>query len=269
MRRALAPALLLASIAAAAAEPALEVRRAGVKERSYALSELKGALASKKLEFFSPFSKKVKRYEGFALKDVLTLAYGDAWTKPEWSDAAFVAVDGYQAVGTLAKLNEDGAYLVFRDLDRPSGWEPVGPRAADPGPFFLVWTKEGQTTENAYPWPWQVAALDLVRFETRYPEVLPAGAKEGSPERRGFAVFKDRCFRCHSVNDQGGKVGPELNVPKSVTEYRAKKILLEFIRNPSDYRITQMPDHRDLTARDLDDLYAYFKLKSRQKVKSW
>ncbi len=268
MRLALALAVALAG-AASAAEPTLEVKRAGVREKAFTLSELKSSLSSKKLEFYSPFSKKVKRYEGFALKDVLTLAYGDAWTKTEWSDAAFIALDGYQAVGTLSKLNEDGAFLAFRDLDREKGWEPVGVRNADPGPFFLVWTKDGQTTENAYPWPWQIAALDLVRFETRYPEVLPAGAKEGTAARRGFQLFKDRCFRCHSVNNQGGKVGPELNVPKSVTEYRAKKILLEFIRNPSDYRVTQMPDHRDLTPRDLDDLYEYFKLKSRQKVKSW
>ncbi|MDX6770363.1 MAG: c-type cytochrome [Elusimicrobiota bacterium] len=268
MRLALALVFSLAG-AASAAEPSLELRRAGVKERSVALSELKAALSSKKLEFYSPFSKKTKRYEGFALKDLLNLAYGDAWTKTEWSDAAFIALDGYQAVGALAKLDEDGAYLAFRDLDRESGWEPVGARDADPGPFFLVWTKDGQTTENAYPWPWQIAALDLVRFETRYPEVLPAGAKEGSAARRGFRLFKDRCFRCHSINGQGGKVGPDLNAPKSVTEYRSKKMVLEFIRNPSDYRVTQMPDHRDLTARDLEDLYAYLKLKSRQKVKSW
>lgn len=263
--------VLIGSVAAYAQAQgaALEVRKAGVKEKTLALEVMKDELSSKRLEFYSPFSKKVKRYEGFALRDVLDLAYGEAWTKPEWSDAAFVALDGYQAVGPLDKLNEDGAFLAFRDLDREKGWEPVGARGADPGPFFLVWTREGQDTEHGYPWPWQVAALDLVRFATRYPEVLPAGAKDGSPAARGFALFKARCFRCHSVNQQGGKIGPELNVPKSVTEYRSKRMVQEFIARPSDYRVTYMPDHRDLSQRELDDLYEYLRLKSRQKVSSW
>jgi hypothetical protein len=264
---------LCVSLAVAVAVPAagqtLELRKAGEKSGVLTLDELKSKLSSKKLEFYSPFSKKVKRYEGFALRDVLHLAYGDAWTKPEWSDMSFVALDGYQAVGPLEKLNEEGAFLAFRDLDRERGWEPVGSRGADPGPFFLVWTKESQGTEQGYPWPWQIAALDLVRFAARYPELLPRGAKDGSPAARGFALFKARCFRCHALNQQGGKIGPELNVPKSVTEYRSKKMVQEFIARPSEYRVTYMPDHRDLSPRDLDDLYEYLKLKSRQKVSSW
>jgi hypothetical protein len=265
--------LVVNAVAAAVSVPAgaqtLELRKAGEKTGALTLEELKSKLSSKKLEFYSPFSKKVKRYEGFALRDVLNLAYGEAWTKPEWSDAAFVALDGYQAVGPLDKLNEEGAFLAYRDLDRDRGWEPVGARGADPGPFFLVWTKEGQGTEQGYPWPWQIAAVDLVRFSARYPELLPRGAKDGSPAARGFATFKARCFRCHSLNQQGGKIGPELNVPKSVTEYRSKKMVQEFIARPSEYRVTYMPDHRDLSQRDLDDLYEYLKLKSRQKVSSW
>lgn len=263
--------LLLAALAlpASAADVTLELRKAGVKERSVTLAELKSALRSQKLEFYSPFSKKVKHYEAWPLRDVLNYAYGAEWTKPEWSDGIFVAVDGYQAVGTLEKLNEEGGYLAFRDLDKDRGWEGVGTHNADPGPFFVVWTKEGQDTDHQYPWPWQVAALDLVRFTTRYPEVLPRGAKESSPAGRGFALFKGRCFRCHSVNQQGGKIGPELNVPKSVTEYRTKKMVQEFIKRPSEYRVTYMPDHRDLSQRDLDDLYEYLKLKSKQKVSAW
>lgn len=257
------------AVPANAAETALEVRKAGVKERSVALEELKAKVASRKIEFHSPFSKKTKRYEAFPLRALLGFLYGEEWTRPEWSDLAFTAVDGYQAVGPLEKLNEEGAFLAFRDLDRDKGWEPVGARGADPGPFFLVWTKEGQGTEQGYPWPWQVVAMDLVRFAARYPETLPRGAKDGSPAARGFALFKARCFRCHAVNQQGGRIGPELNVPKSVTEYRSKRMVQEFIARPSDYRVTYMPDHRDLTQRQLDDLYEYLRLKSRQKVSSW
>lgn len=265
-------ATLLAACSASfagAAEASLELRKAGERTGELSLAELRARVGSEKIEFYSPFSKKNKRYEAFPLRGLLQALYGDEWTKPEWSDAVFIAVDGYQAVGPLEKLNEKGGYLAFRDLDRPRGWEPVGAQNADPGPFFVVWTQNGQDPEHEYPWPWQVVALDLVRFSTRYPDTLPKGAKEGSPAARGFTLFKARCFRCHSVNGQGGKVGPELNIPKSVTEYRSKKMVQEFIRRPSDYRVTHMPDHRDLSARDLDDLYEYLRLKSRQKVSSW
>lgn len=265
-------ALLLALLAAGAARaegPVLEFRASGERKAAFSLGELKGALASHRVRFFNPFAGKEKSYEAFKIQDVLRLAYGDAWLGEEYSDAAFIAMDGYEAVGELAKLKEEGGYLAFRDLDRESGWEPVGHKKADPGPFFLVWTGEGQTTQNAYPWPWQVAALNLVRFEDQYPAVVPKGAGRRSAAYRGFVIFKARCVRCHSMNLEGGKIGPDLNAPMSVTEYRSKRMVKEFIRRPSKYRHTQMPDHEDLSERDLEDLYRYLRFKRRDSGKTW
>ena len=259
----------LQPIAAAAFEPALEFRLAGKAASRFTLSELQGKLKSYSIRFFNPFAGKgkEKNYKAFKIMDVLDLAYGDPWKKDEYSDMAFIALDGYEAVGKLALLKEEGGYLAFKDLDVPLGWEPVGKRNADPGPFFLVWTKENQTTVNAYPWPFQVAALNLVRFEDAYPSVVPAAPKD-SPAYRGFLTFKARCIRCHSINQEGGKIGPDLNAPQSVSAYRSKRMIKEFIRHPSKYRHTQMPDHEDLSDENLEELYRYFRLKGKDSAKS-
>lgn len=60
------------------------------------------------------------------------------------------------------------------------------------------------------------------------------------------------------MNQQGGKVGPDLNAPQSIVTYRPEQMIMEFISHPSVYRYTQMPDHPDLTDQDLDNLIAYF-----------
>ena len=257
-------ALLLAGSFAAAApapEPVLEFRVSGAAAAALPLSELRTKLKTRAVTFASEFSSppgKVKRYEAFALRDALDLAYGKHWLAPDFSHVAFVALDGYAAVGALTKAEEDGGYVAFRDLDAASGWEPVGTHQADPGPFFVVWTGSKQTTADQYPWPWQVTAINLIRFEDQYPRTVPRGAPEGSPVRLGYRLFQGRCVRCHAVNGEGGKIGPDLNEPMSVTAYRSKEMVKEFIRNPSKYRHTYMPDHLDLSAEDLENLWLYF-----------
>jgi hypothetical protein len=65
------------------------------------------------------------------------------------------------------------------------------------------------------------------------------------------------------MSRQGGKVGPDLNAPQSIVSYRSQNMIREFIRNPSKYRYTHMPDHTDLDDQVLDELLAYFWLMSR------
>jgi mono/diheme cytochrome c family protein len=80
---------------------------------------------------------------------------------------------------------------------------------------------------------------------------------------RGYQLFKDRCVRCHAMDGQGGTIGPDLNAPMSVAEYRSHMMIREFIRHPSRYRHTYMPDHEDLSDQDLDDLPDYFRHQAR------
>jgi cytochrome c2 len=141
----------------------------------------------------------------------------------------------------------------------------VGRNQANPGPFYLVWANPAQSTAHGYPWPWQLARVELVRFQDRYPEVYPRSVGSASAVHAGFLTFKERCMRCHAMNQQGGKVGPDLNAPQSVTEYRSPEMLKAFIRRPSQFRYTHMPDHTDLSDADLDNLLDYLRHMANQR----
>ena len=250
-----------------AGEPELEFRLGGKFVARVSLVELQDKIKSHRVRFFNVLMNKEKNYEAFSLKDVLTFAYQTKWVSDQYSDIAFIALDGYEAVSSLAKLQEDGGFLAFRDLDINNGWEPIGNKKVDPAPFFLIWTGKNQTTKAAYPWPWQVVALDLLRFEDQYSAIVPQGAAIDSSAYRGFELFRTRCLLCHAMDQNGGKLGPDLNAPQSITAYRSKHMIKEFIKQPSKYRYSPMPDNPDLSDRNLEDLYQYFRFQMERKAK--
>lgn len=238
--------------------PTLEFLISGEVVKDIDLGALKENLETYKISFYDPMYEKEKRYDGFALVDVLELGFGDKWKSSDYTDVAFEALDGYTAVSSTSKLAEPGGYIVFKDLDYKD-WEPVSIKQADPGPFYLVWTGKDQTTANEYPWPWQLSSINLIKFEDQYSAVFPSGVSVGSSVYKGYEIFKGRCIRCHAMNGEGGKIAPDLNAPQSIVSYRNTYMIKEFIRNPSKYRHTLMPDHPDQSEKNLDDVIAYFK----------
>ena len=262
------PALVLAA-AVAGAEPqaSLSFQRSGQRVAELSGAQITTKVASQTITFFDPHAGKTKSYRCWPIRSLMDAIYGSGWEATEYSEAILTALDGYASVSVAAKLAEPGGCLAFEDLDVP-GWEPIGRRKSNPGPYYLVWTGANQGTEHEYPWPWQLVSINLVKLEERYPEVLPRGAAPGSSAARGFAIFKGRCLRCHAINQQGGKVGPDLNAPQSVTSYRTKDWITAYVRQPSKYRYTAMPDHLDLKKSDLDDIYEYLLLKRAQPEKT-
>jgi mono/diheme cytochrome c family protein len=265
--------LILLALPARAEKLALVFEKAGTELKRQTADEISQVVPSTTVTFFNPHAGtagKVKSYRCWPIKALMDAMYGPKWGEPPYSEVVLTAADGYASQAKAATLHEDGGCLAFEDLDAGGGrWEPVGRKNADPGPYFLIWTKAGQDPAHEYPWPWQLASINLIRFEDRYPEVLPKGAKEGSPEMRGYAIFRGQCMRCHSINQQGGKIGPDLNAPQSVTSYRTREWIKSYVRQPSKYRYTEMPDHTHLTDADLESIYRYFKLKATQPEKDW
>jgi mono/diheme cytochrome c family protein len=76
---------------------------------------------------------------------------------------------------------------------------------------------------------------------------------------RGYESFRDGCIKCHAINREGGHVGPDLNVPQNVTEYRPEDQIRAYIKNPAQFRYGNMPAHPDMQERELDDLVAYLR----------
>ena len=255
--------LLTIDATRASDEPTLRFSVGDQRIATLDLDQLRSRLPMHDIALCDPHYQAQKHFRAFALADVLDLGFGERWRGGDYPEAVFIALDGYRGVGSSDKMGEAGGYVAFADLDVDAGWEPMGKAQTNPGPLYIVWLGAEQGTAQAYPWPWQLAEISILRFQDQYPAVYPAGAAEDSSVMRGYALFKDRCFRCHAMNEQGGKIGPDLNAPMSVVEYRSPMMVREFIRHPSRYRHTHMPDHEDLSDRDLDDLLDYFHNQAR------
>ena len=205
-----------------------------------------------------------KRYRACPLADVLALGFGplDADTNAG-IDVFFRARDGYEKPASLARVREAGGYLAFADADRmrgdDAGWEPIDRKQVDPGPYYVVWEKPAQRDAHRYPWPYQLAAIELSSFARRFPHIAPTGVAESDSAWQGFTIFRGECIACHAINGEGGTIGPDLNVPQSIVEYRPAEQIKAYVRNPQTFRYTSMPAHEYLTAADLDGLVAYFR----------
>jgi mono/diheme cytochrome c family protein len=204
-----------------------------------------------------------KHYRACPLAAVLALGFGalDAGVTED-ADVFFRARDGYVKPASLARVREVGGYLAFADADRMKGddpgWEPIDRRQVDPGPYYVVWENPAQRDPHRYPWPYQLVAIELASYARRYPHTVPAGLPAAAPAWAGFTIFRSECIACHAINGEGGTIGPELNVPQSIVEYRPAEQLKAFIRNPQRFRYTSMPAHEHLTSADLDAVLAYF-----------
>jgi mono/diheme cytochrome c family protein len=265
--------VLLAALAAGAAgaagnEATLRFERDGALLREVPLAELRAACAERVVEVAQdPYYGRPKRY--LALPFGCVLAHGLGAAPAPEANVFLRARDGYVKPASGARLAEPGAWLAFADADHghgdDPGWQPIDRRQVDPAPFYLVWTGAGQNDPHRYPWPYQLAAVELAPFESRYPLTLPVGAAPGAPAREGFAIFRSECIACHAINGQGGSVGPELNVPRSIVEYRPAEQIKAYVRDPGSFRYTSMPPHRHLSDAQLDALVAYFRVMSHHK----
>ena len=252
-------ALLATSLSAVAAPPTESTSLQIVlpdRHISVTLDELRARLTVVTVTVDDPVYRSRKTYDGFDLRDVLALA---GPLPPDADELVFQAKDGYAPVAPASALKEHRAILAFRVHGQSRDWEPVpqGKAMISPGPYYVVW-EEGKNLPESLPWPYQLVGIEAVSFARAYDRLFPKGVADQSPVKRGFLRFKDDCIRCHSINLQGGDLGPELNTPKSILEYWDPKTARKFIRSPSSFRArSKMPPFTRLTESDLDDLFAY------------
>lgn len=228
------------------------------------MKELEGSTPARRVALYDPDYAATKHYLALPLAAVLEQGFKlDAKALAE-QELVLRARDGYTVPVSGRRLLEPGGLLAVEDLDQP-GWQPVGREHADPGPLMIVWSGKDQTNGNEYPRPWQLVSIGIARFESLFPHTVPRGEPAGSPAMRGWSLFRTYCIRCHAINGEGGHVGPDLNVPRSIVEYRPVKQIRAYIKNPLSFRYTRMPPHPGLTRTDLDDLIAYFEAMKTRK----
>lgn len=232
--------------------------RDGKPVRTVTLAELRAAAPPETVAGFDPYYQKPKTFRALPLRAVLEKGFEGQGVDLAKQEYVFRAKDGYAVPMRGALATEEGGAIAFEDTEVP-GWEPIGPQRADPAPFYLVWRKPEQATLDSHPRPWQLVTIEMARFDAVYPDTSPGAVAEGSPVARGYGLFRDHCVQCHAVNRQGGRVGPDLNVPRNVLEYRPEDQVRAYVKNPRAFRYGNMPAHEFLGDADLDALIAYLR----------
>jgi mono/diheme cytochrome c family protein len=194
------------------------------------------------------------------------------------STMSFKCLDGFS--GAISKTrafnkNPSGsiAYIAIESEDKK--WSKLSEnKPTTPGPFYLIWDHPEKSKIMTDEWPFQLAGLELseVPFEDQFPKTQPdTSVSHNDPIRKGYATFMTTCFACHSINGDGGlKIGPDLNIPFSPTEYLQPKFFMTLVRNPQNLRKweqARMPGFKpaDLSDDDLKNIWAYLSHMSTKK----
>lgn len=200
--------------------------------------------------------KERKKYTAYPLVQVLEPILRKHQLDKENTIIIFDCTDGYKPSMELSKLyGKIQGYLVDSSLadSLPRKFKP----------FYLVW--KGPINEvKQYPWPYGLSGLQLVSADDMFQAIKPVDGTD-----KGFQLFYKNCLKCHSINKIGGTMGPELNVPKNITEYWTDRDIVAFCRNPAGYRYNSaMPPITNLSEQELTEIVSYLKYMKGRKTKS-
>jgi mono/diheme cytochrome c family protein len=236
--------------------------------RTISLEALEKACPELEVEVDDPYQGRRMRYRALSFRCVLDQGFaarGGAASLAQ-ENLLLMARDGYTRPAAGSVVVDPNAHLAFGEAGPGAPrFHPIDRRQVDPGPFYLVWTGVDHGDPHEHPWPYQLVTIEIAPFEEAFPHTAPRGLAKSDAGWRGYAVFQESCSACHAINGEGGTVGPELNIPRSIVEYRPLEQIRAYIRNPQATRYTSMPAHPQLSDSDLDALIAYFTAMSARK----
>lgn len=257
--------LLAAGSLAQAASDGLQFARHSLPTRAATLAELREMGAVRTVRVFEPYEAREISFAAIPLPAILDAVYSPSWRAEE--ELLFTCLDGYQPGVPVARVLRHDAWLAFARGDQEDfsiqKLESGTHRRVELGPFYLVWENLDDPEvkrDGDYGWPYQLAAVDLVRTRDRFPNMVPPG-DASSTVHAGFRAFRVHCSRCHKINGDGGSIGQELNHPVSPFDYREREWLVRWISDPSALNATaRMPAlNRALPerARTIDEILGY------------
>ena len=214
-----------------------------------------------------PVYHKTKKYKAvnavLLIKNEIDLTTID----PKNTKIVFECIDGYKPEMTLELFLSANPYLAFQDLDAPKGtnWEPIvkDGNEMNAAPFYIVYSSVSEK-DTRYKWPYNLVKIYLEPLNKSTLELYPLKNRKSES---GYTLFKNQCLTCHAINGIGGTMGPELNYPKSVTEYWKENELVDYIVNPASFRNNvKMPTLR-ITKQQSQEIVDYLKYMSENKKK--
>lgn len=213
-----------------------------------------------------PVYHKNKRFNALPLKDILEKYSSIKRMNAADLKVVFECEDGYKPEMPLEILLSAKAFLAVSDVDAPKGrdWEILlkNGQESKMEPFYVVY--EGVSGDDvSYKWPYNLVKIHLAPLHENDEALKP----KNKSTLAGYEIFKNRCQTCHAINKIGGKMGPELNYPKSVTEYWKTDDLKAFIQNPASYRYNVKMPTLGIKPEEATAVVKYLSYMSEHKLK--
>ena len=201
----------------------------------------------------SPVYPKKMRYDTIRLKDLFAKLSID---HSEIKAIKFYCEDGFTAKWQGSPAMQE-LLIALNEHGNPDFFSPVseGKLTLNPAPYYVITNKASDY--KIWPWPSQVFKID-VYLTSLQPLYYPVGATQNSAVMAGYKAFSQYCIGCHSINLEGGEIGPELNIPKNITEYQNYAFLSAFIRDASGFRAkSRMMSFPFLSTNEIDQIILY------------
>ena len=212
-----------------------------------------------------PVYHKTKKYNAIPLKELM-----EKFSSMEKLTAADIKVvfeceDGYQPEMPLEKLLSAKAFLAISDVDAPKGreWEQIFKDGHEmkAEPFYVIY-EDVSPEDGSYKWPYNLVKIHFAPLNENDAALMP----KDKTAMAGYKLFKNRCQTCHAINKIGGKMRPELNYPKSVTEYWKTDDLKAFIQNPANYRNDVKMPSLGIKSEETNEIVKYLTYMNEHKL---
>jgi mono/diheme cytochrome c family protein len=259
-------------------EKTLVVKRSQLlskKKSAGTLEGLGGELTTLVVENDPAYGGKTRSYQAVPVYSLFK------WVKiREGEVLLYRCLDGFSAAMASDRLLNQApdkaiAYLAIEPAKK---WPQLAGKTVEQtaGPFYLIWKNPQLSQINREEWPYQVTGFEVKKsLPESYPEIFPdAKMNETTAVGKGFKVFTQVCFNCHTMNLQGeSRLGPDLNFPMNPIEYYKDGILKAFVRNPKsvrDWPTSVMPPipKEVVSDAELEQLEEYLRHMSGRKIKA-
>jgi cytochrome c2 len=210
-----------------------------------------------------PVYHKTKKYQAVNALTLIASEIDLSKVDPNSTKIVFECIDGYKPEMPLAVFLAAKPYLAFKDLDaKETDWEPISKNGnkMDLAPFYLVYT-DASSKDTRYKWPYNLIKIHLEPIDKSKKALYPKDLSKVA----GYTLFQNQCITCHAINGIGGEMGPELNFPKSVTEYWVETELVNYIINPASFRNKVKMPTLGITKQQSQEIVEYLKYMAKNK----
>ncbi len=208
------------------------------------------------------FFKTAKTFKGINLKDFIDSIVSANSFDTTGALVVFECKDGYKPAMDIAKVvNSRMGYIVYKDMAQKGAW--ADSIAVEFIPYYVTWTNV-KRNDHDYMWPYGLIGIRLKASATEFGAIYPYHNAELI---RGFQLFRNNCMKCHAINTVGGTMGPEMNMPKNITEYWTEENIIAFAKSPTSFRNNSpMPAVTGLRDAELHEIVGYLKGMKGHKV---